>query len=282
MKPQLLVFPLITLASIAQAFAAGNEETLEAYWPMHTPQRSWSLINTSDKDLSAPKLQMSVANKDVGENQVELWFSDKPGQSIGSSDVELYEYCSNPGGEPWLFLNTYINAEHGIEQRFHPVQSTRILFTPYKQRTFDLVADGTYARCGNKGQPYLFWNQNLDSYRIQVWGYLTENPKWKWYWDATISKAAALTNDCLKPAQHVRAIKVQEAWWNNFKIKEGMWDLGAGTLDGDGLPAGTSIKYGRTVWHSQGQLPYYIIGPPDGSTARQCVNQVMSVVEGGQ
>jgi hypothetical protein len=225
---------------------------------------------------------MSVANKNAGANQFDMWFSDKPGQPPGSSDVERYEYCSNPGGLPWLFLDSYINAVYGKLERVHPVQSARVLFTPNNGKPIDLVADGTYARCGNKGQPYLLWNQNLDSYRMQVWGNLTENPKWKWYWDATITKPAAVTNDCVKPAQTVKAIKVREAWWNNFKAPEGRWDLGSGDMGVDGLPTGANVKYGRTVWHAQGQLPYYLVGRPDGRTTDQCVIQVLAVTDPGQ
>jgi hypothetical protein len=278
----LLFFSLSVLVAIYPAFANEKEETLEAYWPMHGPERNWNVIEISDKDSLEPKKRLSVTNKPVGENQIELWFSNKPGQADGSSDVELYEYCRNPGGRPWLFLNSYINAVQGTLARFHPVQSTRILFTPDHRQAEDLVADGTYDRCGNKGQPYLLWNQNIQSYRIQVWGFLTENPKWKWYWDATINKPAPVTNECIKPAQTVKAIKVQEAWWNNFKATEGTWNLGNGDIARDGLPMGTNVRYGRTVWHAEGQQPYYLIGPPNGNWANQCSTKVMQATESGQ
>lgn len=271
----------IALVSIIPAFANAAEETLEAYWPIHVPQKSWDLIVNSDKNSSTPKTTMTVTNKDSGANQVDMWFSNKPGQVAGASDVEQYEFCSNPGGHPWLFFEGYIDAAQGKLGRSHPVESTRILFTPNKGQTFDLVADGTYARCGNKGQPYLFWNQNLDSYRIQVWGYLTENPKWKWYWEATVTKPAPVTNNCIKPAQTVKALRIQEAWWSNFKVKEGKWTVGTGDTAGDGMPNGTNVKYGRTVWHAQGQLPYYLIGWPDGKTVGQCAQQVRSVTDSG-
>ena len=64
-----------------------------------------------------------------------------------------------------------MDAVQGKLERFHPVQSTQIIFTPDHGQAEDLVEDGTYARCGNKGQPYLLWNQNIPSYRIQVWGF---------------------------------------------------------------------------------------------------------------
>jgi hypothetical protein len=258
------------------AFSYENEETLEAYWPTHAPQKSWRIIASSEKDAAKPNTIMSIANRNTGTTQFELWFSNKPGQPSGSSDVELYEYCSNPGGQPWLFLDSYINAVDGTRERFHPVTSTRILFTPDKEDPLDLIADGTYAKCGNKGQPYLLWKQNLDSYRIQVWGFLAENPKWKWYWDATVTKAAPVTNNCLQQPQSVKAIRVQEAWWNNFKEPAGHWDLGRGDTSVDGLPNGASVRYGRTVWHAQGQIPYFLIGKPDGRAANQCVKEVNS------
>jgi hypothetical protein len=265
----------------APMVASGGQGTLEDYWPVYSAPRTWTLINSSDKDSSAPQVRLSVANQKVGENQFEMWFSNKPGQAAGASDVELYEYCSNAGGTPWLFLESYINAVNGKLERFHPVQSTRILFTPSNKPVIDLVADGTYARCGNKGQPYLLWTQDLDSYRIQVWGSLSENPKWKWYWDATVAKPAAITNDCLKPAATVRAIKVQEAWWNNFKALEGNWNLGTGDMGADGLPTGAHVSYGRTVWHAQGQIPYFMIGRPDGRTVGQCMKQMAPVTDSG-
>lgn len=260
----------ISLISISPALAFTNEETLEVYWPIHAPMKSWNLIDTTEKDSSKPKIMMTVINKYAGTNQMDLWFSNKPGQTAETSNVERYEYCDNSGGNPWLFLNTYINVRQGKSDQYHPVRATRILFTPDKGQTIDLIADGTYARCGNKGQPYLLWNQNLDKYHIQVWGNLTENSKWKWYWDATVSKAEPVTNDCLKPAQSVKALKVQEAWWSNFKAAEGKWNLGTGDMGEDGLPTGTNVIFGRTVWHAQGQLPYYLIGKPDGKTVGWC------------
>jgi hypothetical protein len=274
-------FAFLVLVAIAPMVAGAEQGTLEDYWPLSSPPRSWTLINANEKDSSAPKIRMSVANQNVGTNQFELWFSNKPGQAAGASDVELYRYCGNEGGRPWLFLDSYINAVNGKRERFHVVRSIRILFTPANKPTIDLVADGTYARCGNKGQPYLLWNQDLNSYRIQVWGGLSENPKWKWYWDATIAKSAPVTNDCLKPVQTVNAIKVQEAWWNNFKAPEGNWNQGTGDMGADGLPTGRNVSYGRTVWHAQGQVPYFLTGRPDGRTVGQCANQITAGTDTG-
>ncbi len=270
------------LVAICPVLANEKEETLEVYWPIHAPERSWNVIDITDKDSFDPRKRLTVTNKTVGENQIELWFSNKPGQAVGSSNVELYEYCENPGRRPWLFLNSYMDAVQGKLERFHPVQSTRIIFTPDHGQAEDLVEDGTYARCGNKGQPYLLWNQNIPSYRIQVWGFLTENPKWKWYWDATITKPAPVINQCIKPPKTVKAMKVQEAWWNNFKVTEGTWDQGSGDMGRNGLPAGTNVTYGRTVWHAEGQQPYYLIGPPDGNRFNQCSTKVMHAIELGQ
>ena len=217
---------------------------------------------------------MTVLNKDTGANQIELWFSNKPGQKVGESDVERYAYCSNPGNEPWLFLIEYVNAKQDKLGPIHPVQSTRILFTPDQGHTVDLIADGTYAQCGNKGQPYLLWNQKLDKYRIQVWGFLTKNPKRKWYWDATVYKPSPVAVSCLKSAGPIKAIKVQEAWWSNFSVPMGTWSLGAGDLGGEGLPTGGNVVYGRSVWHAQGQIPYFLTGGPDGRSITWCVNDI--------
>jgi len=278
----LLIFILLVSITLGSAFA--DKETLEDYWPMHAPEKSWSLIAARDKMSPNPKILMTVANKNSGVNQADLWFSNKPRQAAGASDVERYEYCSNPGGDPWLFFITYISAVEGKLVKYHPVQSTRILFTPGNGQTVDLIADGTYARCGNKGQPYLFWNQDLDKYRLQIWGYLTENPKWKWFGDTIVTKPAAVTNNCLNPAQTVKALKVQEAWWNNFPANpEGRWGMGSsGDMGGDGLPTGANVRYSRTVWYAQGQLPYYLTGRPDGKTVNWCVQQVMPATESGR
>ena len=86
------------LVAICPVLANEKEETLEVYWPIHAPERSWNVIDITDKDSFDPRKRLTVTNKTVGENQIELWFSNKPGQAVGSSNVELYEYCENPGG----------------------------------------------------------------------------------------------------------------------------------------------------------------------------------------
>jgi len=269
---------IVALFSLIPLLVRASDETLDNYWPIHSTQRSWDLIGSRQKDSPESRTLMTVTNKVLGENQFELWFSNKSGQVPGQYDIERYEFCANPGGHPWLFLTEYIDQKPGKPVMEHPVASTRILFTPNNGKTYDLMANGTYARCGSKGQPYLFSDVNLDVYRIQVWGNLTENPKkFKWYWDATVSKPSPIINNCVKPSQTVRAIKVQESWWNTFGVPTGKWDLGSGEVGPDGLPTGSSIAYGRSVWHAQGQLPYYLTGNPEGKAIDWCMKQLKKV-----
>src|SRR6266404_696777 len=268
-----ICFPLVVVVALALATPSvvhAGHETLDTYWPIHSTQRSWNLIGSQQKDLPESKTLMTVTNKVLGENQIELWFSNKQGQVDGQSDIERFEYCANPGGNPWLFLTEYIDKKPGKPTAEHPVASTRILFTPNRGKTYDLIANGTYARCGGKGQPYLLWNLDIDVYHIQVWGYLTENSNLKWYWDARVFKPSTITNNCTKPGQTVRAMRVQEAWWSNFAVPSGKWGLGSGETGPDGLPTGNSVVFGRSVWHAQGQLPYYLTGDPEGKAIDWC------------
>jgi hypothetical protein len=274
---------IVALFSTIPLLVRASDETLDAYWPIHSTQRSWDLIGSRQKDSPEPKTLMTVTNKVLGENQIELWFSNKQEQVPGQIDIERYEYCANPGGHPWLFLTEYIDQKPGKPLMEHPVASTRILFTPKNGITYDLISNGTYSKCGSKGQPYLLWDLNLESYRIQVWGYLTENPKkFKWYWDATVSKPAPTINNCVKPAQTVKAMKVQEAWWETFGVSTGKWDLGSGEIGPDGLPTGNSIAYGRSVWHAQGQLPYYLTGDREGKAVDWCMKQIKVTTNRGE
>ncbi len=266
-------FPLVVVVALALAapsVVCAGHETLDTYWPIHSTQRTWNLIGSQQKELPESKTLMTVTNKVLGENQIELWFSNKQGQVDGQTDIERFGYCANPGGNPWLFLTEYIDNKPGKPTAEHPVASTRILFTPNRGKTYDLIANGTYARCGGKGQPYLLWNLDIDVYHIQVWGYLTENSNLKWYWDARVFKPSTITNNCTKPGQTVRAMRVQEAWWSNFAVPSGKWGLGSGETGPDGLPTGNSVVFGRSVWHAQGQLPYYLTGDPEGKAIDWC------------
>lgn len=275
MKSAFSLFAAITSITLGMsATCHARDETLEAYWPIHSNQRSWDLIGIREKDSPASKTLMTVTNKPLDQNDFELWFSNKQAQVPGQSDIERYEFCANPGGNPWLLLTEYIDKKPDQPVVEHPVVSTRILFTPKNGKTYDLIENGTYSRCGSKGQPYLLWDVNLDEYRIQVWGYLKEDQKLKWYWDAVVSKPAPVTNDCVKPHTTVKAIRVHEAWWSTFGVRTGKWGLGSGATAADGLPTGKEVTYGRSVWHAQGGLPYYLTGSPDGKALDWCVKQV--------
>lgn len=267
----ILIAGALALPSIlAQADEA--DESLQEYWPVGTPDRTWNLYEWSKQNSSQPALRMSVRNENIGPGRVDFWFSDKPGQASETSNVERYFVCKHEGDRAWLFLESYLDAENGVIKKNHSVITTRVLYTPMNGPTSDLIADGTYSRCGGKGQPYLLWDfGGATRYRIQVWGVLEENPEWKWYWDATVSMNEEITNTCVSPMRTVRAVRVQEAWWSNFKDQDGKWNLGSGETAPDGLPTGYRIEYGRTVWHAQGRMPYYLIGRPDGKTVYWCV-----------
>jgi hypothetical protein len=138
----------------------------------------------------------------------------------------------------------------------------------------DLIANGEYRACGARGQPYLLWSGGPWHYRIQVWGHLTENPRWHWFWDATVSGPVPVTNSCRTPAERKMAVRVRESWWNNFNNFVGRWDQGDGQIDPHtGEPTGRNVRYGRTIWHGSDQLPYLLNGD-DPRNPAWCVNRV--------
>ena len=266
-------------------FHGVEDDMLDRYWPLHASQRGWRLVDHGNRS----KHVMTITHSKLDDTSFRMWFSDKPGQQPGQFNIEQFRYCENPGGEPWLWLDMYIdfnrNSGSWIE---HSVQSTQILFTPENGVVRDLIADGTYARCGGRGQPYLLFNQPRSHYRIQVWGTVDRDtyPKsnWQWYWDATVYAAEEIRNDCLTPQKIIKAIKVKEAWWCNFS-GTGRWDGGGGgTIGTNGLPTGENVVPFRTVWHAEGQLPYYVIGTPS-EAPNWCTSAIWNVkpeVIGGQ
>lgn len=234
---------------------------LDAYWPLHAPRRTWRLVDHAD--CATPR--MTVAHTALDDTRFRVWFSDKPGQKRGTFDIEQFRYCENAGGDPWLWLDAYIDYDRESGSWIeHSVQSTRILFTPEDRAPQDLIADGTYARCGGQGQPYLFFNQTLRRYRIQVWGTIDRDrypdSRWQWYWDATVSAAEDIVNDCLPVPKVVKAIKVKEAWWSNFPGAGGWTGGTGGSIGTNGMPTGDGVVPFRTVWHAEGQLPYFMTG----------------------
>ncbi|MEI7730240.1 MAG: hypothetical protein WCO56_11750 [Verrucomicrobiota bacterium] len=253
---------------------------LDSYWPINASQRGWRLVRAADRTQRV----MTITNTKVDDTTFRLWFTDKPGQAPGQYDIEQFRYCENPGAEPWLWLDKYINYNEITKARSeHAVQSSKILFTPEGSPTQDLIANGTYARCGSRGQPYLRFNQNGKSYRIQVWGTIGEDEnsrfRWRWYWDATVYPEEEIDNGCRdsKTKTTVKAIKVKEAWWDNFIVTVGAWTApGGGTLAKDGLPTGESVRPFRTVWHAEGRLPYFVIGTPEGAP-NWCASQIWEV-----
>ena len=219
---------------------------------------------------------MSVENETTGPGQFTLWYSHKKAQVPGERDGEHFRVCKTPE-KAWLFMDSYINSSPGKPSVPHDVVSDRALYSPLNGTPLDLISNGDYMACGGKGQPYLLWSNAPPQYRIQVWGHLNANPKFRWYWDATVTKSQVL-DDCVKPAIQVPAIRVQEAFWSTFKGPAGKWGMGSGAIDStDGAPSGTEVGYGRTVWHGSGQLPYLMTtGSKAPIASAWCVNEIVT------
>lgn len=250
---------------------------LGEFWPLDAPARTWNLTTRAELRSAQPGIRMTVENETVKRGEFILWFSNKKDQPAGKRDGELYRLCATADGA-WLCLDAYIDIFPGKPPLRHAVMSDRIVYSPSGGPPKDLVESGLYRACGGIGQPYLLWSDAPASYRIQVWGHLAENPKFRWYWDATVTKDDKVTNEGLTPVRAVRAVRVEEAWWCNFKIPAGSWDLGTGALDPrDGSPSGRDVVYGRTVWHGEGRIPYLMIRgthAPTGSI--WCVNSIVA------
>lgn len=242
-----------------------GSEHLDSFWPINMKQRGWRLVDLAD----GKRHMMTITHTKVDDTSFRVWFFDKPGQASGECSIEQFRLCGIEGNEPWLWLDKYINHNQktgGWSE--HSVQSTKILLTPDGGATQDLIANGTYAKYGGRGQPYLLFNQKDRSYRIQVWGTIgrdkNANSRWKWYWDASVYPAEDIRVGGLNPPRTIKAIKVKEAWWDNFKVRKGAWTApGGGDVDKAGLPTGGHVNPFRTVWHGGGKLPYLVIGTPN-------------------
>lgn len=256
--------------------AADSANELRDFWPLDASPRTWNLVRRDELHTPHPEIRMTVVNETLRPGVFMLWFSHKHGQPAGKRDGEQYRLCKT-AGLSWLYLDAYIDAFAGKPPIRHDVVSDRIVFTPATSTPQDLIADGSYAACGETGQPYLVWSGGPASYRIQVWGHLTENAKFRWYWDATVTHADRVVNDGLAPGREQPALRVEEAWWCSFKNPNGQWELGTGGSDTKtGAPTGTGVTYGRTVWHGTGQLPYTMIHASSASTGSDwCVNEVV-------
>jgi hypothetical protein len=257
-----------------------NGNTIAKYWPIDAPSRHWSLFESA-APANATAAALSISNESLGAGKFILWYTNPERELAGTSNGEEFRYC-NSMGRAWIFFDEYLSGKGAGHWASRPVKSSRIILTLDGGKSVDLIADGTYAGCGSNGQPYLFSSDAVGKYRLQVWGYLANNPKYKWYWDAIVSKPTPITNTCMHPPQTVKAMKVQEAWWSNFaalngKKNDGGWTAGSsGKLGEDGVPDGSEVKDFRTVWHAEGQIPYYSTGSPDGTKVRRCINRMPS------
>jgi hypothetical protein len=266
----------------AEVEGAFQDDAILKYWPVDAPPRHWDVFDAKGGGNAGTPI-LSISNETLGEGRFVLWFSKRERQTSRTTNGEEYRYCTS-AGRSWIFLDEYLSGKEMGQWTPRPVMSSRILLTVDGGKPVDLMADGTYAGCGSTGQPYLLSSDSFQQYHLQIWGYLTRNPKFKWYWDATVSRPSPMTNHCVHPAQTVEAMKVQEAWWSNFATLNGQensdgWTMGSsGHLETDGMPDGTEVRDGRTVWHAEGQIPYYLTGSPDGKTVRKCIIKMPDLV----
>jgi muconolactone delta-isomerase len=276
-----LLFPFVwasggTYAAAASEEAGSHQElktNLTEFWPLDTPPRSWNLIEVTDRVSQHPSSMMLVENENTAPGEFVLWFSHKKGQRQGERDGEHYRLCTTPERD-WLFLDSYIKSIPGQPPIVHEVQTDKVLLSRSDGLVVDVIADGEYQLCGTSGQPYLVWSGARHRYRIQVWGHLKENSRFRWFWDASVTGPEVVVDECMKPVQRSLAIRVQEVWWNNFRQPSGVWALGAGeTQAGESIPNGKKISYGRTVWHGAGRFPYLMTGDALGKPT-WCVNEV--------
>ncbi len=257
------VILLATLATPLQAALAqtgpyvpreGNG-TLNTFWPFGMAPRTWSLTGQRNQ----PAMNVSFVNPSPGKLDLIFTHSARVAQGFEGFNASPQRYCANDG-DPYLFLDGYtdLNADGSINQQTS-VTSTKLILTPEGGQPIDLIADGTYARCGNVGQPYLRWDLNITSYRLQAWGYTNSNTRDQWYWDAQVTGPFVMQQDPCNPKAKPTVIAVQEAWWSNFNGSATGWTLGSGSMDSDGVPSGDDVVYGRTDYHADGHLPWYIV-----------------------
>ena len=198
---------------------------------------------------------MQIQNETIGPAEYIDWYSNGPnqkGKPPGSRNGEQYHMCIAPNGT-WVWFDQYLDDQPGQNLVKHAVSSTKIIFTPSSGAPVDLISDGTYAACGSAGQPYLLLSGAPWDYRLQVWGYLTNNTKDLNYWDETVTGPTATVDDCLRPAFTFSAAIRKEAYWSNTVPLR--WTQGTGTVDTKGIPDGLKVTYGRTTWDGAG-MPY--------------------------
>ena len=263
-------------ALLAALTASSYAADLSQFWPLDAQQRQWNLIARLEKRGPHPSAQMTVENETTGPGQFILWYFNRSDLAPGERDGERFHVC-DVAGQEWLFFDGYLRSSPGKALVKHDVVTDRILFTPAGGAPVDLVANGYYAACGGIGQPYLLWSSLPPRYRLQVWGRLTENPRFRWYGDTVVTAPERVVDDCSIPPMQTSAISRQEAAWTTFKDPHGRWGLGSGDTDPQGIPTGLQVAYGRTVWDGGGQIPYLMLkrreAPPGGGW---CANRIDS------
>ena len=269
-KPLVAVCASIVLVSTlaVPSTCRGDGYSIMDFWPTDDLRSGWDLVQSDKPEL----LRMTVANTPSEDSTFLMWFFNKTGQKQGRYDLERFRLCENTGHNQWLWLDSYLNFDERTDELdSHSIQSTEIVFTPGDgSQSYDLIANGTYDRCGGAGQPYLISALGLTSYRIQAWGTINKieypNRRDLWYWDATVQSPHTIEDPC-NPGQFVTAIKVEEAWWQSFQDQEPGWAPGAsGEVDEEGIPTGEGVKPFRAVWHAQGGFPYFAVSNAEGTS----------------
>ena len=254
-----------TSAISAQAANLQSTGYLESYWPVDIGPRQWQVVRRGQSSDGSPRTTMTLRNQPIGALSFILWFS-RPGQPKFAENGEQYHVCLSHRGS-WLYFDQYIDLEPNIPTKHHLVRADKIIYTPDGEGPIDMIGNGQYSDCGASGQPYLRWDGPKRAYKLQVWGHLANNPNLKWYWEASVKPDDSVLNDCVQPPRSFPAVRVQEAWWSNFKgpARTGRWTIGKGdVIPGEGIPSGQGVTYGRTVWHGSNKLPYMAIGTKDG------------------
>lgn len=228
------VVPMVSLSS--WPYVRDNSSITPNVWPLNAKSRIWNIVGVSSPN---PQL-VTLENSNIGTDKLVLWYYNNPGYPVGTIQGELFRKQGD-----WLFHVNYIDRGINPTDSIVSVVADECILTVGEVVTdlMPLISPGV------PGHPYHMWNNVPAEYRIQVWGHLLELESWIFYWDAIITKDVTAANPFLGNANSLR---VREAFWRAG------WGLGSGDVDGSGLPNGNNMTYGRTVYHAETHLPYYM------------------------
>ena len=250
-----------------------HAETLNHYFPIDpaTPPSGWRLVNYRSYRAGAPKEVRTITDQPglTSSSEEYLWFGVPTKSERKKWNLERYRRCGN-----WLWFDAFIALQRKEEQRpMHPVVATRILLTRNGQTTNFLLSD-EYKQCARNtiGHPYLPWNVDT-TYRLQIWGTLANETTARWYWDVIFRPPATIYNPCWPgPKKKRTTIGVTEAWWMRKPgMKVGAWKMGDGEIM-NGVPSGVMTRYGRTTYHAEGPIPYWLTTSPSTGSINACID----------